>query len=75
VFDLDLFWHVTGITSDGFAHLVHLPNLSSLGADGKLSDNEAMRHIAALPRLRKLRVQEDDRHRRWLRGVEPIQNH
>ena len=58
VFDLDLFWHVTGITSDGFAHLVHLPHLSSLGADGKLSDNEAMRHIAALPRLRKLRVQE-----------------
>ncbi len=58
MFDLDLFWHVTGITSDGFAHLVHLPNLSSLGADGKLSDNVAMRHIAALPRLRKLRVQE-----------------
>ena len=27
VFELDLFWHVTGITSDGFAHLVHLPNL------------------------------------------------
>jgi hypothetical protein len=23
VFELDLFWHVTGITSDGFAHLVH----------------------------------------------------
>jgi hypothetical protein len=58
VFDLDLFWHVTGITSDGFAHLAYLPNLRSLGADGKLSDNEAMRHIAALPRLRKLRVQE-----------------
>jgi len=58
VFELDLFWHVTGITSDGFAHLVHLPNLRSLGADGKLSDNVAMRHIAALPRLRRLRVQE-----------------
>ena len=35
-----------------------MPHLSSLGADGKLSDNVAMRHIAALPRLRKLRVQE-----------------
>jgi hypothetical protein len=58
VFDLDLFWHVSGITSDGFAHLVHLPNLGSLGCDGKLSDDMAMRHIAAIPRLRKLRAQE-----------------
>jgi hypothetical protein len=58
VFDLDLFWHVTAITSEGFAHLVHLPNLASLGADGKLSDNVAMRYIAAMPRLRRLRAQE-----------------
>lgn len=57
VFELDLFWHVTGITSEGFAYLVDLPNLASLGADGKLSDNAAMRHIAAMPRLRKLRCQ------------------
>jgi hypothetical protein len=55
--ELDLFWHVTGITSDGFAHLVALPNLASLGADGRLSDNAAMRYIAAMPRLRKLRAQ------------------
>jgi hypothetical protein len=34
VFELDLFWHVTGITSEGFAHLVHLPNLAALGCDG-----------------------------------------
>ncbi len=58
VVDLDLFWHVTGITADGFAHLVGLPNLASLGADGRLSDDEAMRHIAAMPRLRSLRAQE-----------------
>lgn len=58
VFDLDLFWHVTGITSDGFAHLRQLPNLASLGADGKLSDDDAMRHIAAMPSLRRLRIQE-----------------
>jgi hypothetical protein len=58
VFELDLFWHVTGITSDAFAHLVALPNLGALGADGKLSDDAAMRHIAALPRLRRLRIQE-----------------
>ncbi|HEV8129730.1 MAG TPA: hypothetical protein VGQ81_00640, partial [Acidobacteriota bacterium] len=58
VYALDLFWHVTGITSDGFAVLVHLPNLGSLGCDGALSDNTAMRHIAAMPRLRRLRAQE-----------------
>jgi hypothetical protein len=57
VADLDLFWHVTGITSAGYAHLRDLPNLASIGADGKLSDDEAMRHYAAIPRLRKLRAQ------------------
>ncbi len=57
VFDLDLFWHVTGITTDGFAHLVDLPNLASLGADGALSDDVSMRYYAAMPRLRKLRAQ------------------
>jgi hypothetical protein len=57
VFELDLFWHVTGITSEGFAPLVELPNLRSLGADGQLSDNTAMRYIAAIPRLRRLRAQ------------------
>ncbi len=57
VFELDLFWHVTGITTAGFAHLVNLRNLGALGADGALSDDVAMRHFAALPRLRKLRAQ------------------
>ena len=56
--DLDLFWHVTGIDSEAFAHLARLPNLGSLGCDGRLSGDVAMRHIAALPRLRKLRAQE-----------------
>jgi hypothetical protein len=55
--ELDLFWHVTGITSDGFAHLVELPNLEALGADENLSDDRAMAHIAAIPRLRRLRAQ------------------
>jgi ankyrin repeat protein len=58
VADLDLFWHVSGITTDAFAHLVQLPNLASLGCDGHLSDDTAMRHIAAIPRLRRLRAQE-----------------
>jgi hypothetical protein len=57
VFALDLFWHVTGITSDGFEVLAKLPNLGSLGCDGRLSDDEAMRHIASIPRLRRLRAQ------------------
>jgi hypothetical protein len=58
VAELDLFWHVSGITTDAFAHLIHLPNLASLGCDGALSDDIAMGHIAALPRLRQLRAQE-----------------
>jgi hypothetical protein len=58
VFDLDLFWHVTGITADGFRYIVEMPNLTSLGCDGKLSSDGAMRQIAAMPRLRKLRAQE-----------------
>ncbi|MGH9373523.1 MAG: hypothetical protein ACRD15_18535 [Vicinamibacterales bacterium] len=58
VVELDLFWHVTGITSDGLTHLADLPNVASLGADGGLTDDVAMRHIAAMPRLRRLRAQE-----------------
>lgn len=58
VAELDLFWHVTRVTSAGFAHLTKLPNLESLGCDGRLSGDDAMRHIAAIPRLRKLRAQE-----------------
>ncbi|HXS96080.1 MAG TPA: hypothetical protein VN736_15850 [Candidatus Limnocylindrales bacterium] len=58
VFDLDLFWHVDRITGDGFAHLVHLRNLQALGCDGRLSGDDAMPHIAAIPRLKKLRIQE-----------------
>jgi hypothetical protein len=57
VADLDLFWHVSGITAEGFASLVNLPNLMSLGADGALTDDTAMRHIGAMPRLRALRAQ------------------
>ena len=55
---LDLFWHVSGITSDGLASLTRMPNLMMLGVDGKLSDDTAMRHIGEIPRLRKLRAQE-----------------
>lgn len=57
VLDLDLFWHVTHTTADGYRHLVRLPHLMSLGADGRLSDDAAMAHFARMPRLRKLRIQ------------------
>jgi hypothetical protein len=56
--ELDLFWHVTRITSEAFAHLVDLPNLRSLACDGELSDDTALRYIGAIPRLRNLRIQE-----------------
>jgi ankyrin repeat protein len=58
IFALDLFWHVTGITTDGFASLAGMTHLGSLGCDGKLADDTSMRHIAAIPRLRRLRAQE-----------------
>jgi len=54
---LDLFWHVPRVTAAGFAHLHRLANLMMLGADGRLSDDQAMEHMAAMPRLRKLRAQ------------------
>ena len=58
IVDLDLFWHVTGHDVERASFTAALPNLLSLGADGKLSDNDAMRHFAAIPRLRALRAQE-----------------
>jgi hypothetical protein len=57
VFGLELFWHATNITAAAFRILEHLPNLLFLGCDGKLSSDETMRHIAAAPRLRRLRAQ------------------
>jgi hypothetical protein len=56
--ELDLFRHVSRVTAEGFAHLVQLPGLIALGCDGKLSGDAAMLHIAAMPRLRRLRIQE-----------------
>lgn len=58
IVDLDFFWHVTAVTSAGFAALTSMPNLMMLAADGALADDEAMRHFARVPRLRELRAQE-----------------
>ena len=57
VFELDLFWHVTAITADGFSYLTAMPNLMSLGCDGAITNDTSIRHIAAIPRLRMLRAQ------------------
>ncbi len=54
---LSFFWHCSGFTGEGLAPLQQLPNLVSLGCEGELCDDEAMRQIAGLPRLRKLNAQ------------------
>src|SRR5262249_36961237 len=48
---------VTGITPSAFEALSRLPHLTVLGCDGELSDDEAMAHFAAIPRLRRLNAQ------------------
>jgi hypothetical protein len=57
LFSLGFFWHVSGLTADGLRALARLPNLGALGCEGKLCDDVAMRHIAAIPRLRMLMAQ------------------
>ncbi len=57
VFGLGLFWHVSGLTAEGLRPLTRLPNLGALGCGGELCNDTAMRHIAAIPRLRMLMAQ------------------
>ena len=54
LFGLSFFWHISALTGAGLAGLADLPNLGFLGCEGKLCDDEAMRHIGAIPRLRML---------------------
>jgi ankyrin repeat protein len=54
---LSFFWHVSRLTADGLQALIDLPNLEFLGCEGQLCNDEAMRHIAALLRLRMLMAQ------------------
>jgi hypothetical protein len=42
------------VTADGVAHMSRLPNLGWLGCCARLGSDQAMRHVAALPRLRML---------------------
>ncbi len=57
VFGLGFFWHVSGLTPNGLQPLAGCPNLGTLAVDGNLCDDVAMRHIAAIPRLRMLMAQ------------------
>jgi len=57
LFGLSFFWHVSAMTPAGLKSLGSLPNLGFLGCEGKLCNDEAMRHIAAIPRLRMLMAQ------------------
>lgn len=54
VFALSFFWHISGLTAESLSSLADLPNLGFLGCEGKLCNDEAMRHISAIPRLRML---------------------
>jgi hypothetical protein len=54
VFGLAFFWHAHSFTGKGLAALADLANLGFLGCQGDRCDDEAMRQIARLPKLRML---------------------
>ena len=54
LFGLSFFWHISALTGAGLERLVDIPNLGFLGCEGELCNDEAMRHIAAIPHLRML---------------------
>jgi RNA polymerase sigma factor (sigma-70 family) len=54
LFALSFFWHTSVLTASGLQALAQLPNLGFLGCEGNPCNDEAMRHIAAIPRLRML---------------------
>jgi len=54
VIGLSFFWHTRRLRGDDLQCLDGLSNLSYLGCQGELCNDDAMRHIAALPKLRML---------------------
>ena len=54
LFALTFFWHCPAFTSAGLEPLKHLANLGFLGCQSEHCDDQAMRHIAAIPGLRML---------------------
>ena len=51
---LSFFWHTSNLRGDDLQCLDGLANLAYLGCQDKLCDDDAMQHIAALPKLRML---------------------
>jgi len=51
---LSFFWHTSRLRGEDLQHLNGLANLFFLGCQGELCNDDAMRHIAALPKLRML---------------------
>lgn len=51
---LSFFWHTSRLRGDDLQYLDGLSNLAYLGCQDKLCDDDAMQHIAALPKLRML---------------------
>ncbi len=51
---LSFFWHTSRLRGDDLKDLDGLSNLAYLGCQDALCDDDAMRHIAALPKLRML---------------------
>lgn len=51
---LSFFWHTSCLRGDDLQSLDGLSNLVFLGCQDKLCDDDAMQHIAALPKLRML---------------------
>jgi len=57
VFGLSFFWHTSGLRGEDLKSLDELSNLGYLGCQDQLCDDQAMRHIAAIPTLRMLMCQ------------------
>lgn len=57
VFGLSFFRHTSKLRGNDLELLAALPNLGFFGCPGEICDDDAMRHIAALPSLRMLMAQ------------------
>ena len=54
VFGLSFFWHTTQLRGDDLQSLSGLSNLGYLGCQDELCNDDAMRHIGSIPKLRML---------------------
>ena len=54
IFGLSFFWHTSRLKGNDLEALEGLDNLGYLGCQGELCNNDAMRNIGALPKLRML---------------------